>query len=198
MPEPTFAEVLSAAREGDEHAFVVLFRSVQPLLLRLLSTTLGSAAEDVAADTWVSVVRNLDRFSGDESGWRGWVFTIAWARMRDEQRRSYRRPLPVDTEAALVGRPADTDVEAEVECLVTTEAALALIGRLPAYQAEVVLLRYVVGLDVDQTARIVGKRPGTVRVAAHRGLRSLEALLEARPGQRAGNAADVASDERVT
>jgi len=59
----------------------------------------------------------------------------------------------------------------------STEAALALIASLPRGQAEVIVLRVVAGLDVGQVARIVGKRPGAVRVAAHRGLRALAARL---------------------
>jgi RNA polymerase sigma-70 factor, ECF subfamily len=171
--------VRAAAGRGDETAFVALFRSVQPGLLRYLGAVGGPLADDVAADTWVSVVQSLHRFSGDEQGWQAWVFTIARARLRDEQRRMWRRPVPFDVETALAGREDDCDVAADVEQLATTEAALALIGRLPRDQAEIVMLRHVVGLDVAHTARIVGKRPGNVRVTAHRGLRRLAELLQA-------------------
>ena len=193
----SFADVLAAARKGDEDAFVVLFRSVQPALLRYLRAVGGPLAEDVASDTWLSVVRSLSRFSGDEQGWRAWVFTIARARLHDEQRRAVRRPIPVDSELALDGEADPADVESIVEEGLATRAALALVARLPREQAEVVLLRHVVGLDVEHTARVVGKRPGTVRVAAHRGLRRLSDLLgEAREltAVRAGNANDASGD----
>jgi RNA polymerase sigma-70 factor (ECF subfamily) len=172
-----FEPVLDAARQGDELAFVKLFRSLQPALLRYLRAVGGPLADDVAADTWVSVVRNLDRFRGDEQGWWAWVFTIARARLRDEQRRSMRRPVPVDTDVLLASQEDATDVFGRVDEILTTEAALAFLGRLPPEQAEVVLLRHVVGLDVEHTARIVGKRPGTVRVTAHRALKRLADLL---------------------
>jgi RNA polymerase sigma-70 factor (ECF subfamily) len=64
-----------------------------------------------------------------------------------------------------------------VEELFSTEAALTLIRTLPRDQAEAVLLRHVAGLDVARTAEVLGKRPGAVRVAAHRGLRRLATLL---------------------
>ncbi|MGN6132645.1 MAG: RNA polymerase sigma factor [Nocardioidaceae bacterium] len=197
MADADFAATVAAAQAGDEQAFVVLFRSVQPLLLRYLRTVAGSAAEDVASDAWVGVVRNLHTFSGDEQGWRAWVFTIARSRLRDEQRRLGRRPVPVDTETLLAVRPDGADVHGQVEEIATTEAALALIARLPKEQAEMVLLRHVVGLDVAHTARVVGKTPGAVRVAVHRGLRRLEALLGGpagldQPG--AGNAVELSSD----
>lgn len=175
-----FQERLAAAKEGDESAFVELFRSVQPSLLRYLSTIGGPLAEDVAGETWVSVVRGLDRFSGDESGWRAWVFTIARARLVDAQRRLSRMPDTVDAQEVLESRPDGVDVPADVEEIFSTEAALALIGRLPVDQAEAVLLRHVAGLDVARTAEVLDKRPGAVRVAAHRGLRRLSELLSPR------------------
>lgn len=172
-----FEQRLGAAQAGDEAAFVQLFRSVQPTLLRYLATLGGPLAEDAAAETWVSVVRGLHRFRGDEAGWRSWVFTIGRARLRDAQRRAGREPTVVEVDLEPALGPAADDVEAAVEELLSTESALALIGRLPRHQAEAVLLRYVVGLDASAVARVLGKRSGAVRVAAHRGLLRLAALL---------------------
>ena len=177
MPRSDFDRRLAAARSGDEASFTELFRSVQPSLLRYLSTMGGPLADDVAADTWLAVVRGLDRFRGDESGWKAWVFTIARARLVDAQRRAARTPTPVDTDVVLDGCAATDDVAGTVEDMFSTEAALALIGQLPAQQAEVILLRFVGGLDVGQTARALGKRPGAVRVASHRGLKRLAELI---------------------
>jgi len=175
-----FDEVLAAARGGDESAFTSLFRSVQPLLLRYLRTVARDGAvtaDDVAADTWMSVVRGLGRFRGDEDGFRGWVFTIARARLVDARRSARRLPLPVDAAVELTERPGAADVPAAVDELMTTEAALELVGRLAPDQAEAVVLRHVVGLDVAQTARVLGKKPGAVRIATMRGLHRLRELL---------------------
>jgi len=178
-----FQTTLAAAQGGDEGAFIELFRSVQPALLRYLTTLGGPVAEDAAAETWVSVVKGLPRFSGTEEGWRAWVFTIGHARLRDAQRTAYRTPVPVDAHAELADHPAGSDVFEAVGELLTTESALRLIATLPRDQAEAVLLRHVAGLDVAGTARVLGKRPGAVRVAAHRGLRKLAAVLEERAGR---------------
>jgi RNA polymerase sigma-70 factor (ECF subfamily) len=105
------------------------------------------------------------------------VFTIARARLVDARRRAARTPVPVDTDVVLEGSVATDDVAGTVEDMFSTEAALALIGQLPEQQAEVILLRFVGGLDVGQTARALGKRPGAVRVASHRALRRLAELL---------------------
>ena len=178
MDSGGFETRLAAARRGDETAFIELFRSVQPALVRYLTALGGPGlAEDAAAETWMHVVRGLSRFEGDESGWRGWVFTIARARLRDAQRHAARQPLPVDTDELFAGLPGGVEVDAAVEELMSTEAALALIARLPRDRAEAVLLRHVAGLDVAHTARVLGKRPGAVRVATHRGLRRLAEML---------------------
>ncbi|MGH3444632.1 MAG: RNA polymerase sigma factor [Nocardioidaceae bacterium] len=179
--EPPFADALAAARLGDEAGFVTLFRSVQPTLLRFLRTLGGDLSEDpqdIAAETWVRVLRDLGRFTGDERGFRAWVFTIARARLVDARRAAARRPVPVDAATALADRADPVDVVGCVEELISTETALAVIGRLPRDQAEAELLRYVVGLDVAQTAALTGKSAGAVRVCCHRGLRRLGELVE--------------------
>jgi RNA polymerase sigma-70 factor (ECF subfamily) len=177
-----FEHLLAAAKAGDEAAFVVLFRSVQPGLVRYLTTIGGSLAEDVAGETWIGVVRGLPKFCGGESGFRAWVFTIARSRLIDAQRRAARNPVVLGADEELAGRADDVDVEAGVEEMFSTEEALALIRRLPPEQAEAVLLRHVAGLDVALTAKVLGKRPGTVRVAVHRGLKRLAELVD-RPSE---------------
>lgn len=189
---------LSSAVSGDEPAFTRLFRALQPAVLRYLGTLAPDAAEDLAAETWVHVVRGLRGFSGDLDGFRGWVFTVARHRYVDHVRLVGRRP-PVLDESHAYDLPAAHRVEDEVEEVISTEAALRLIGRLPPDQAEVVLLRVVAGLDVGHTARVVGKRPGTVRVLAHRGLHRLARLLdEAGVVTAAGRALDPPAGGGVT
>ncbi len=170
-----FEALLAAAQQGSEMAFSQLWRDGNPALLRYLRVIAPEVAEDVAADTWLRVVRGLARFSGDEQAWRAWLFTIARRRVIDESRRRSRRPaVPLDdgTEPPAAGDAADTALEH-----LATRGALALVARLPAIQAEVIMLRVVAGLDTETVARLTGRSPGAVRVAAHRGLRRLAQLL---------------------
>ena len=60
---------------------------------------------------------------------------------------------------------------------IATETAMELLSRLPEQQAEVILLRVVAGLDTEMVADMLGRSPGAIRVAAHRGLKRLAALL---------------------
>jgi RNA polymerase sigma-70 factor, ECF subfamily len=172
-----FEDVLAAAAEGDQGAFALLWRDLHPGLLRYLQVVAQGSAEDLASETWVDVVRGLDRFRGDERAFRSWAFTIARHRVADWRRRVARQavdPLPLEQ---LPERAAPDDPAAAAFEAASTEAALALIAELPPDQAEVVVLRVVADLDVAQVAAIVGKRPGAVRVLAHRGLRRLARRL---------------------
>jgi RNA polymerase sigma-70 factor, ECF subfamily len=74
-------------------------------------------------------------------------------------------------------RAGAQDTEDSVLERMTTQRALALIATLPVDQAEAITLRVIAGLDVKDVARLLGKRPGAVRVAAHRGLRTLASRL---------------------
>jgi RNA polymerase sigma-70 factor, ECF subfamily len=176
---PLFPELLAAAQGGDEQAFAVLWRDLQPAVLRYFQVAAGEAAEDLAADTWVSVIRRLGQFRGDERAFRSWVFTVARHRAIDWRRQAARRPTRSVPVEQLAERPAPDDPVAAVMEAHSTRAALALLAELPADQAEVVALRVLGGLEVGEVARIVGKRPGAVRVLAHRGLRRLAGRLEA-------------------
>jgi RNA polymerase sigma-70 factor (ECF subfamily) len=170
-----FAELLAAARQGDERALAALWRDLLPALLRYLRAVDPDAAEDIASDTWLEVTRRLDRFSGGERDFRGWLFTIARHRLIDARRRAARhRTAPV---AWLPERPGADDPAADVLAGLSTEASVRLVSELPPEQAEAVLLRVMAGLDTERVAQIMGKQPGNVRVLSHRGLRSLARRL---------------------
>lgn len=167
--------MLAHAQEGDEAAFALLWRDLNPPLLRYLGMG-GDPADDVAAETWASVVKGLRRFHGEEVAWRAWVFTVARRRAVDAARRRARlakvESSPQGWPAEAVPDPADL-----VLGRLDTDAALRLVATLSPLQAEVVALRVLTGLPVEQVATIVGRSPGAVRVAAHRGLKRLEQVL---------------------
>jgi RNA polymerase sigma-70 factor (ECF subfamily) len=166
------AAALSAAAAGDEAGFAVLWRELQPAVLRYLRVVVGDAADDVASETWLQAARDLHSFDGDVAAFRGWLFRIARHRGIDEKRRAARRPMETGEQA---GDAVARDAASEVLEQSDTGWALARIASLPPDQAEAVMLRVVAGLDVATTARVLGKRPGAVRVATMRGLRRLAA-----------------------
>src|SRR4051794_35089089 len=79
---------------GEEDAFRLVYRALQPGLLRYLTVLVGATdAEDVAAETWAQAFRDLHRFSGAADGFRGWVSTIGRNRALDLVRSRGRRPV---------------------------------------------------------------------------------------------------------
>ena len=180
VTEPAFGGILTAARLGEEWAVAALWRDVHPRLLRYLRVAAGAeAAEDLASEIWLEVAAGLRRFDGDRTSFLRFVFTICRRRVIDAGRRAGRRRtelMPPDALAA-AGPAAVDDVDAGL----ALDAALARLAALPRDQAEVILLRVVVGLDADTVGDVLGKRPGTVRVLQHRGLERLaKAVAEER------------------
>jgi RNA polymerase sigma-70 factor, ECF subfamily len=174
-----FALVLAEAQGGSEDQFAVLWRDANPALLRYLRVLAPENAEDIAAETWVYVVRGLPRFIGDEAAWRAWLFTTARRRLIDQVRLRKRHPAQPLEEISPAEVPSTPDTAQIALDNLATEDALALLSHLPRLQADVIMLRVVAGLDTDAVAAILGKSPGNVRVMAHRGLRKLESLLSA-------------------
>lgn len=168
---------MTAAQQGDESAFSALWRDANPALLRYLRVIAPEAAEDVAAETWLSVIRGLPRFRGAEDAWRAWLFTTARRRVVDDGRRRSRRPESPLAEVAAGEVPRTADAaDLALENLATRDA-IAAVASLPPLQAEVIMLRVVAGLDYETVGRLMGRSPGAVRVAAHRGLRRLAEVL---------------------
>ncbi|WP_063888137.1 RNA polymerase sigma factor [Streptomyces viridochromogenes] len=168
---------VTRAQEGDEAAFAVAYRLVQPGLLGYLRGLVGDDAEDVASEAWLEIARDLGRFKGDGAGFRGWSATIARHRALDHLRRQKVRPRSTALEQDVLELPGPHSTHDQVLESISTEHALRLVRGLPRDQAEAVLLRVVVGLDAPAAARVLGKRPGAVRTAAYRGLKRLAKQL---------------------
>ena len=174
--DDALTEAIHAARGGDEDAFVVVWKTLHPPLLRYLRVRGDDGPEDLASETWMHVMKGLDTFVGDAREFRAWLFTIARHRAVDAGRARTRRPsVPVADVTELHPEQRNTAPSAEDTALDNdaTERALRLVATLPAAQAEMVMLRVVAGLDVADVAEMLEKKPGTVRVTVHRALQTL-------------------------
>ena len=171
----TLDEALVTARAGDEAGFLVLWDALQPRLLRYLRVLGCDDVEDVAAETWLQVVRDLPKFKKDNADeFRAWLFTIARHRAIDAARSRKRfrdKVLAAEpfADTVTMGSPVEDEVFHEL----STRRAVAMVAGLSKDQAEVVALRVIAGLDTEAVARMLRKTPGAVRVALHRGLRAL-------------------------
>lgn len=170
--------ILSAAVAGDESAFALLYRDTQPRLRRYAWALVGQDADDVTAEAWLQIAQDLRSFRGDADGFRAWAARIVRNRAIDHVRAQRRRPVELtDRDEALDS--ADSNASDEALDRVSTYRAVSLIAQLPRDQAEAVLLRVVVGLDSARAGEVLGKSAVAVRVAAHRGLKTLAKRLGA-------------------
>ena len=192
---PDLTAAVGRAQAGDDEAFRLLYRAVQPGLVRYLRALVGEDAEDVASEAWLQIARDLGSFRGDVDGFRGWAATIGRHRAMDHLRRQRRRPVSGGRVEDLVGLPGVEDTAGRALEAVASGAAIAMIAALPRDQAEAVLLRVVMGLDAESAGRVLGKRAGAVRMSAYRGLRRLAQRLEAAGPDTAG--LDPAGDVRA-
>jgi len=178
MPlEKGFPSALEAAKQGAEWAWQLIYRDLAGPVNGYLATRGAHEPDDLAAETFLQVARNIHSFEGDESAFRSWVFVIAHRRMIDarraESRRPELRPLADDT-----GEPAGGDVETEALARLVTGELREALSHLTEDQREVIALRIIGNLTLEETANVVGKRVGAVKAAQRRGLLALRDHLD--------------------
>ena len=172
VPEPSPEEaVLRTAQRGDAAGLTALFRTYQPRLLRYLRAHEPRLADDLASDTWLAVAQRLPQFEGGPSDFAAWLFTIARLRMIDARRTASRRRT--DPVAEIDDSTAVSTEKLAIDKLSAQDAVNLITSALTADQAEVILLRTLGDLSVDQVADLLGHDAGWVRVTQHRATRRL-------------------------
>jgi len=173
-----FDDVLAAAQANAPWAFRRLFEDLSPTVVGYLRLRGARDPEDVTSEAFLSVFRSLESFSGDETSFRSWVFTIVHRRLTDERRRVGRQVQTDDIQGLEVN--VGGDVEQEALGRLGSDWVHEVLGDLSADQRDVLLLRVVADLPVDEVAEILGKRAGAVRALQHRGLERLRRQLGTR------------------
>ena len=184
--------LLERLRSGDEQAFVLLVRRHQPAMLRLARTFVPNVAvaEEVVQDTWLAVLRGVDRFEG-RSALRSWLFAILVNTARASGVRE-RRSVPIDDPGPAVDASRFDDAghwrsapEHWVEAAADRDRAAKIAARirtavtdLPARQAQVVTLRDIEGLTSEQVCDLLELSEGNQRVLLHRGRSRLRQIIE--------------------
>jgi RNA polymerase sigma factor (sigma-70 family) len=175
--EEAFQDCLASARAGDPSAWVTLYDDIAPLLHGYLRHQSLDDPDDVAGEVLLQVVRDVDGFDGSARQFRSWALAIAHHRMLDARRARIRRPADP--------RPAE-DLPQQAGPDATLEPVLAgaewgrvgeLLSRLTDDQREVVVLRVVNELTLEETARVLGRSVGSVKALQHRAFHALRAHL---------------------
>lgn len=172
-----FDGVLSRARSGAGEAFTLLYGDLSRPVAAYVRAQGVREVEDVTSEVFLAVFSGLSGFTGDQAHFRSWVFTIAHRRVMDHWRRRARTVPQVPYEPAEDDRAVGS-AEAEAMDVLGHQRVLALLGRLTGEQQEVLVLRVVADLTVEQVAEVVGRSEGAVKALQRRGLATLRKMIE--------------------
>ena len=170
-------DLIAAWRAGDELAAAELVRRHTPAIARFLAAAgAGEDVEDLVQEAFFRAFRRIATFRGGAS-FRTWVMTIGSNALKDRRRRARSRVV-LSLEDREV--PDDrTDPHAEAEARDAVRRLQAEVGRLPAMQRDVFLLRAQQGLDYGEIAAALDTTEGAARVHYHHAVKRLKAAVRA-------------------
>ena len=173
----SFDRTLSAAKSGDDEAWATIYGDLIGPITGYLNTHGVQDSDDLAGEVFLQVARDIHRFEGDESSFRSWVFVIAHRRMIDWRRTMMRRPRMTDAAADYHQTPGGNveDEAMEVLGLAGVENALTV---LTDDQRQVLALRVVADMSLEETARTIGKTVGAVKALQRRALLAVKTEID--------------------
>lgn len=190
--DESFLTTLEAARSGSEWAWAAIYREHAPGVLRFLRGRGARDPEELLGAVFLDVVTAVARFEGGNADFRAWVFCIAHRRLVDDHRRRKRRPDDPVAPESLCDLAPSGDAEEDAARVFARATASRMLECLTPDQRDVLLLRILAGLNIAETAHVLGKREGAVKALQVRGLRALEVRLTAK---RVSSAASLSMSE---
>lgn len=177
-----FPSVLAAAKTGADWAWAEIFRDLAGPVTGYLTTRGGSEPEDLVSETFLQAARGIHTFEGGEAKFRSWIFVIAHRRLQDERRAAMSRPRtePLESDDGTVVTARElvvNDPASEVLDGISLDAAMELLGSLGVNQRDVIMLRVVGELSLEETAAALGKSVGSVKALQRRALEGLREKL---------------------
>jgi RNA polymerase sigma factor (sigma-70 family) len=179
---PAFDSVLVAAQAGTGWARTRLYQSLAPAVAGYVRAQGVSDPADVTSDVFVSVLSGLGSFAGDERQFRSWVFTIAYRRVSDHWRsraRSNRVTLVEPADLAFHWSDATAAAEDTALGRIEGQHLQRLLDELTDDQRNVLALRVIADLSIEEVARILGKPAGAIKALQHRALATLRRRISA-------------------
>jgi RNA polymerase sigma factor (sigma-70 family) len=168
-----FDSVFTAARAGAEWAWAKLYDDLAPLVLGYLRGRGAAEPEDLTGEVFLQLVRDIATFEGNERDFRAWTLSIAHHRLLDDVRYRKRRPVePVADDVTRREAPVG-DVEREALTSLGSKNVQRIIRSLSSDQQDVLLLRMLADLTIEEIARILDKSEGAVKALQRRGLANL-------------------------
>jgi RNA polymerase sigma factor (sigma-70 family) len=178
--DPNFEEVLTAAQAGAAWGLTRLYESLAPAVAGYLRAQGADDPEDLTSEVFIKVFMGCGSFAGSEAQFRSWVFTVAHSRLIDARRAKTRthEVQPLDA-GSLRDSQGPTTAAAEDEALgrLATERATALLDDLSPDQRDVLALRLISQMSVEEVAVVLDKPPGAIKALQRRALATLRRRL---------------------
>ncbi len=167
-----FAALLLAAQSGERWAFATLWVEHAPAVTAFLRARGSREPEDLTSEVFIAIFERLPQFVGGETEFRSFLFSITYRRLVDEFRTRSRRGENSEWTAENDPRRSPSAEQGAID-RVADDAALALIDTLPDDQRNVMALRIIADLSIDQIATVLDKRPGAIKALQRRALERL-------------------------
>lgn len=174
MADQLSDDELSAALAGDPSGFSAVYTVMSPAVLGYFRAKGVDDAEALTQDVFVDVLPKLENVTGGRAGLRTFIFSVAHARLVDHYRRSERTPHLAEYDPL---NDARLSASAEDVALGSLGGLSHILSRLNEEQREVLVLRIVADLSIEQVAGIMGKTPGAIKQLQRRGLTALRELV---------------------
>jgi RNA polymerase sigma-70 factor (ECF subfamily) len=170
--------LVELARNGDAEAFGLLYDHYQGAVYRFLYYRVGSVAlaEDLTSETFFRALRSMSSFKWQGKDFGAWLMTIA-RNLTTDHYKSSRTRLESTTEDMSPHDSATEGPESAVLASLTNEALLGALKKLPAEQQECLIMRFLQGLSIAETAKILGRSDGAIKQLQLRGVRNLAKLM---------------------
>jgi len=166
--------LVELARSGDKDAFGQLYDHYQPSVYRFLYYRVGSMplAEDLTAETFFRALRSMHSFRWQGKDFGAWLMTIA-RNLATDHFKAGRTRLEMTTEDMGLHDSSSDGPEKIVMAGVTNEMLLGALSKLPDEQRDCIIMRFLQGLSIAETAAILGRSDGAVKQLQLRGIRNL-------------------------
>jgi RNA polymerase sigma-70 factor (TIGR02952 family) len=170
--------LVARAQDGDAEAFGELYDHYVTMVHRYVYHRVGdrATAEDVTSETFVRALRRIDSLSFQGRDVGAWLVTIARNIVLDHVKSSRYRLEVATADMRDADRATDGPEDLVVQHL-TNRELLACVQQLGSEQQECIVLRFIQGLSVSETAEIMGKKDGAIKALQHRAVRRLAGLL---------------------
>ena len=170
--------LVELARKGDSEAFGLLYDHYQPSVYRFLfyRTRSGTLAEDLTSETFFRALRSMNNFRWQGKDFGAWLMTIA-RNLATDHFKAGRTRLELTTEDMGLHDDATEGPESSVLAGLTNEILLRALTELPSEQRDCLVMRFLQGMSIAETAAVLGRSDGAVKQLQLRGVRNLAKLM---------------------